>query len=408
MFYRGEDIDRDRFQAVIEAISGRADDAVTASSLARAVRVSATKLNELVRTHGHTTPASLIRKARVREAMRRLIDTTERITDIAYATGFESESTFHRQFVQHTALSPGAYRALRESTFFVLRLPSRYRAVDPLGYHGRDAGSRSEVVSGSSICKPMVIDGQPLTVTITLGADGAACEVAAGKRLPPATMAFVHDVCLRMLGLVADPSPFEIKAAGMRGLDQVVAQRRGLRIPLTATTWEALAWAIIGQQINLAFACSLRRELVELAGTRASDDLIAHPDAAAVAALDERDLTKRRFSGSKARYLIGAARAIAPKTLDLDALAVGSARLAAARLESVPGIGTWTANYVMMRGIGFVDCVPAGDSTLSLALQRTLELSSRPDTASTAKLMEPFAPYRSFATAHLWASVAGR
>src|SRR5690242_2441232 len=44
MFYRGDDIDRDRFQAVVEAISSRADDAVTASSLARAVRVSATKL----------------------------------------------------------------------------------------------------------------------------------------------------------------------------------------------------------------------------------------------------------------------------------------------------------------------------------------------------------------------------
>lgn len=408
MFYRGDDIDRDSYRAVVDAVTTPNDPGLTTASLARTVAVSATKLNDLVRVHGHTTPAALIRKAKIHQAMARLIGTNERITDIAYATGFESESTFHRQFLQQTALSPGAYRALRESTYFVLRLPANYRVADPLGYHGRDPQSRSEAVDGRAIRKPMVLDGSPLLLTTTLTDDGAACEITSRKVLAPATMAAVQAICLRMLGLTADPTPFESQVSKTKELATVVAQRRGLRIPLTATNWEALAWAIIGQQINLAFACSLRRELVDIVGSRIEGDLIAHPDASAVAALDEKDLTKRRYSKSKARYLIGAARAIATKTLDLDALSTGSAQLAAVNLEAVPGIGTWTANYVMMRGIGFVDCVPAGDSALSMALQRAHELGARPDATATTRLMEAYAPYRSFATAHLWASVSDR
>jgi AraC family transcriptional regulator of adaptative response / DNA-3-methyladenine glycosylase II len=408
MFYRGDDIDRDRYGAVVNAVTKSDDHGMTAASLARTIAVSATKLNELVRVHGHTTPASLIRKAKIQQAMQQLIGTNDRITDIAYATGFESESTFHRQFVQQTALSPGAYRALRESTYFVLRLPASYRVADPLGYHGRDPSSRSEAVQGNAIHKPMVLDGVPLVLTTSLTEDGAACDVSSGKLLEPATMATIHAICLRMLGLTADPTPFESHVSKTKELAKVVAQRPGLRIPLTATNWEALAWAIIGQQINLAFACSLRRELVELVGTSVEGGMIAHPDASTVAKLDERDLTKRRYSSSKARYLIGAARAVASKTLDIDALSMGSAQLAAVKLEAVAGIGTWTANYVMMRGLGFVDCVPVGDSALSMALQRAHELGARPDATATTRLMEAYAPYRSFATAHLWASVSDR
>ena len=101
-----------------------------------------------------------------RGAMRRLIGTHDRITDIAYAAGFESESTFHRQFAQHTALSPGSYRALRDSTFFVLRLPERYLPSDALAYHGRDPESNSEIVRGNVLRKVLTFEGSPAILTI--------------------------------------------------------------------------------------------------------------------------------------------------------------------------------------------------------------------------------------------------
>ena len=408
MFYRGDDIDRDTYGSVIDLVSAPAGNIDDTKALARAAAVSATKLNALVRAHGHTTPAALLRRSKVQRAMQHLIEGDERITDIAYTTGFDSESTFHRQFVQQTALSPGAYRALRESTYFVLRLPPNYRFEDPLGYHGRDPLSKSEIVRGRALAKALMMDGQALRLIIALEDGEAACQVECDKQLGPAAMAAVHAIVLRMLGLTADPASFESFAAKAPALAPVVAQRRGLRIPLTATNWEALAWAIIGQQINLPFACALRRELVELAGASVRGGMIAHPDPQAVASLETVDLTKRRFSSSKARYLIGAARAVVAGELDLASLSAISAPLAAAKLTALAGVGPWTANYTLMRGAGFADCAPIGDSALSTALARLHSLRARPDAAATARLMERYAPYRSFATAHLWASLADR
>jgi 3-methyladenine DNA glycosylase/8-oxoguanine DNA glycosylase len=60
-----------------------------------------------------------------------------------------------------------------------------------------------------------------------------------------------------------------------------------------------------------------------------------------------------------------------------------------------------------MRGLGLRDCVPVGDAGLTLALQRWFGLEQRPDARETLRLMGPFAPHRSLATFHLWASLKG-
>ena len=66
------------------------------------------------------------------------------------------------------------------------------------------------------------------------------------------------------------------------------------------------------------------------------------------------------------------------------------------------GLGPWSAQYVMMRACGFADCVPVGDSGLATALERLHDLDERPGPDETRRLMEPFAPFRSLATFHLW------
>jgi 3-methyladenine DNA glycosylase/8-oxoguanine DNA glycosylase len=59
----------------------------------------------------------------------------------------------------------------------------------------------------------------------------------------------------------------------------------------------------------------------------------------------------------------------------------------------------------MMRALGFADCVPLGDTGLSTGLQRFFALDHRPGAQEVATLMEPFAPFRSLATYHLWMSL---
>jgi 3-methyladenine DNA glycosylase/8-oxoguanine DNA glycosylase len=160
----------------------------------------------------------------------------------------------------------------------------------------------------------------------------------------------------------------------------------------------------VGQQINLAFASALRRDLIALAGTRV-EGMHAHPSPAQVAAVDIDALRRKRFSRAKAAYVTEAARAALDGRLDLEALAAGSAPRAEAALTAVRGIGTWTARYVLMRGCGFADCAPVGDVALAAALQRYANLPTRPGHAEVETLMSRFSPHRSLATFHLWSGL---
>ena len=217
-------------------------------------------------------------------------------------------------------------------------------------------------------------------------------------------MELAQTAALRMLGLTSDVTQFESRAARDPRLLLLLNRRRGMRVPMTATPFDALCWAVIGQQINVKFAGALRRELLSIIGHKV-EGMLAHPGPEEVAKLDIADLTKRRYSGSKAEYLIHAARQVANGDLQADAMGEGSAMAAEKALKNVRGIGTWTARYMLLRGAGFADCAPVGDSALATALQRLHGMEERPDHDAVHELMEDYAPYRSIATCHLWASL---
>ena len=273
----------------------------------------------------------------------------------------------------------------RGDGMFVIPLPRPYPAKVPLRALGRDPESRCERVVGSTLVKPLPFG----TLTIELERGAARCRV--DRACVPGE---ARKVAIRLLGLTADPKPFERRHADL------VEGRRGLRIPLTATVFEAITWAIVGQQVNLAFAFKLRRVLVELAG--GPGELVAHPEAAQVATLDYADLTARQYSRRKAEYVIDTARLIAGGALDIERLPEQPPEEVRERLLAIRGFGEWSTNYVMMRGCGFENCLPLGDTGLTTSLQRFFRLDTRPGRAETEELMRRFEPYRSLATFHLW------
>jgi AraC family transcriptional regulator of adaptative response / DNA-3-methyladenine glycosylase II len=71
-------------------------------------------------------------------------------------------------------------------------------------------------------------------------------------------------------------------------------------------------------------------------------------------------------------------------------------------LLGVHGLGPWSVNYIMMRALGFADCVPIGDTGVTSGLKTLFKLEERPDADGTRRLMSVFSPHRSLATAHLW------
>ncbi len=266
---------------------------------------------------------------------------------------------------------------------FRITLPGDYTPRYALRYMSRDPESVSERGDATSFVKALLIDGKPVLVRVDFSDRYARVSSDASRSA-------VEPAVLRLLGLPFDPAPFEAKHR------RLVGPRRGMRVPQTATVFEAIVWAICGQQVNLAFAFKLRRAVIELAGKRV-DGMYAHPDPAAVARLDYDDLTRRQFSRRKAEYLIDVARS----GMDFEGMRAQTG-MSALQLEQIRGFGIWSANYVMMRGCGFADCVPVGDSGLTSSLQEFYRLDTRPDAEKTLALMKRFAPYRSLATFHFW------
>jgi DNA-3-methyladenine glycosylase II len=285
-----------------------------------------------------------------------------------------------------------------------LALPAGYRTQDLIAFHGRDPEGVAEQVAPGRIRKGVMLDGVPVLLDVALSPAAAICRVEADGALEGSTRARADEALLNILGLRIDPAPFEDFARADPLLGPVVQRQPGLRIVQSATVFEALTWAIIGQQINLAFAIALRRTFILLAGRRHSSGLWCYPEAADVAMLSADALTSRKFSRAKAETLLRLAQLVASGELTLarddDPSAVARALLA------VKGIGPWTVNYALLRGYGYPDCSLHGDVAIRAAFQRLLGEDTKPDMARTEMLLKRYKPHRTMAAAYLWASLS--
>jgi AraC family transcriptional regulator of adaptative response / DNA-3-methyladenine glycosylase II len=354
-----------------------------------------TRAIELFKRHYHATPAEVLLDARVRKAKSLLLGKGGNVSDAALAAGFESLSGFHESFRRFTGMTPASFRELRTATNFEITLPPGY-ALDELRHAlSRDISSVSERLDGDEYQLALTLGSGPEVLKIHL--DPAKVTV----RCPKSTALEAHAVAARILGLGQDSEALE-RLATRLGFARLVSGGKGMRICQTPTAFDGLVWTIVGQQINLPFTFRLRRRLFELAGTPVAGGLIAPPSPAQVASLDPRQLLALQFSRQKADYVIAVARLVLEGRLDPEAMREHSATRVERTLLGTRGLGPWSVNYIMMRSLGFADCLPIGDTGVTSSLKNLMNLETRPDADATRRLMSVFSPHRSLATAHLW------
>ena len=200
----------------------------------------------------------------------------------------------------------------------------------------------------------------------------------------------------RLLDLDADPLSVDEALASDAALAVSVTATPGLRVPGSVEPFETAVRAVIGQQISVAGARTVAGRVVAAVGDRLTIDggPVTHvfPSADALADIDPALLPMPRQRQRTVREL---ARRVAADELVLD---VGVDRDAvAAALVEVPGIGPWTAGYVLMRGLGDPDVFLPTDLGVRVGLD---VLGLEPARA------ERWRPFRSYGLHHLW-SVAG-
>lgn len=302
-----------------------------------------------------------------------------------------------------------------------LPLPASYRPDDILAFHRRDPQAVAERVHENRLEKALVRYGSPACLTVSF----ATAKVHAALAVATNTVADRQEkaegeqesqteeedfaaLLRRMLGLTQAVELFEQQYRDHPEFGPLLARQPGLRVALTATPFEALSWAITGQQISVSAALSLRRKLIQAVGLRHPDGLLCYPGAPQVAALSADTLRQAGFSASKARTLQAVAHAVMSGELPLDAWArdFPGPEPVRQRLLAIRGIGPWTADYALLRGYGWLDGSLHGDAAVRRGLQTLLGSREKIDADTAEKWLAHFSPWRALLGAHLWAAQA--
>jgi AraC family transcriptional regulator, regulatory protein of adaptative response / DNA-3-methyladenine glycosylase II len=400
-FARGADPVLETVEALVAEIRAEPGRFRDARAVVQRSGFGTTRCFELFRQHYHSTPADLLLRARVETARRLLSTGGQALVDVAGDAGFDSLSGFHEAFRTHNGMTPADYRRVGTADTFTVGLPSGYSLPHLFRVLGRDPQSVTERLQGHTYECSATLEGKPALLTLDFTPESVAVRVEAGPAATAGQRFAAHRVVIGLIGLEQDAAAFA-RLARRLGLGRLVAHRPGLRIVQTPSVLDGLLWSIIGQQINLAFACQLKRRLIENTGAPLRDGFFSLPTAEAIAQLTPAQMKGWQYSQKKAEYVVGTARLIAEGTLKPAALAGMSATRAERTLLAIHGLGPWSVNYVMMRALGFADCVPLGDTGVTSGLKKLFRLEERPDVDGTRRLMTVFSPHRSLATAHLW------
>ncbi len=140
------------------------------------------------------------------------------------------------------------------------------------------------------------------------------------------------------------------------------AQYRGLRPLQFVNAFEGVAWAILGQQISVQVASTLKNRIAEKYGTSWRGKFV-FPSSSVIARLGYEDLVRLHLSRAKAQYLVDLANLI-ERGLSLERFYRLPTEHALEELVKIKGIGPWTARYVLLRVFGHVDVIPFQDVAL--------------------------------------------
>lgn len=374
------------------------------AALAARLGYSERQVNRLLVGELGSGALALARAQRAQTARILIETTTLPITDVAFASGFQSVRQFNDTVRDVYAASPTQMRAAKSPRAtggpLTVRLACREpfdgdhllrflaaRAVPGTESVGANSYRRSlRLANGNGIVAVSVTDG---SVICTLILDDVADVQAAVQRTR------------RMLDLDSDPTAIDDHLRGDPLLAPLASRRPGLRSPGHVDGTELLVRAVLGQQVSVAGARTLAARLVaqhgESLATPADDVTHVFPSAATIASLSPEDFAMPRSRGAA---LIEACARVADGRIVLDA---GSDRADTVNaLQAVRGIGPWTAGYVAMRALSDPDVFLPSDVGVRNALT-SLGVDGSPKSAEA--LADRWRPWRSYALHHLWASL---
>jgi DNA-3-methyladenine glycosylase II len=233
-------------------------------------------------------------------------------------------------------------------------------------------GRRGEYQAG--IYRQAVTLGHRATL-VELRSLGSVDEPLLSARIEPDNKisqgdAGIEGMIRRLFNLDLDLAPFYQAARADRVISYLAERLRGLRSPSTATPFQALILSIVEQQISLKVAWSLQGRMIERFGdpiTWEERRYNAFPRPETLALASREELRACGLSYRKSEYIIEASARVA-EGLDLEGLRALDDREIIRELCLIRGVGVWTAELTMVRGLQRFDAFPAQDLGLRRAI----------------------------------------
>jgi DNA-3-methyladenine glycosylase II len=249
------------------------------------------------------------------------------------------------------------------------------------------------------------LNGKPVLVEVRQVAERpplleVSCASSRGIGSSPRFVSHLRGLAGWILFADLDLRPFYKVAAKHSTLAPIARRLRGAKPIRPASLFEMAVIAITEQQISLASAYRIRSRVIERFGDRAGG-LWVFPSPERLARASLGQLKACGLSGKRAEYVNGVAKKIANGSLDLDALKEMPDDEVRSFIMGQRGFGRWSAEYILVRGLGRLDCVPIDDLGVRTIVGRHLGDGSRMTPTEVQKALEPLAPYRGLATFYL-------
>jgi DNA-3-methyladenine glycosylase II len=247
--------------------------------------------------------------------------------------------------------------------------------------------------------------GAPSRATLDVTVSGKHAKTKAARRA-------VETVLDNVFRIRSDVRSFYRNFSCDPLLGPLITKFRGLRVVGRETLWETLVQIIISQQINLRFAHSILCELATELGLKARFNgrlYFNFPSPQCMAKMTVDELRSFRLSRSKSETILRLARTFGTGAWTEDELRSMADEELIELLTSFKGVGRWTAEFTLLRGMSRLDVFPAGD--LGVVKYFAKEMLGYETSASEQGMREyadRWRPYRGLALIYVYAELARR
>lgn len=368
-------------------------------------------------------PLALARAHRAQTARELLVSTTMPVADVAFASGFGSIRQFNdtiRAVYERSPLElrataarrPGARRSTDaavpstsgEAGVVRLHLPARppFDAAGVFAWLAARAVAGVEVADHDRFERTLALPAGPALVRLraATGPAGATGLDVEARLTALADLAPLVARVRRLFDLDADAVAIDEALSADPALAPSIAATPGIRMPGALDPHELVVRALVGQQVSVASArtaltalAAALGEPVDLDGPRR-----LFPTPAAIAADGASVL---RGPAARIRTIVDVCGRLASG--ELVVAPERERHELRADLLAVPGIGPWTAGYLAMRVTREPDELLVSDLALRNGAAR---LGLPADPRDLAARGAAWAPWRSYASMHLWRAAA--